>query len=41
VGLAIWRTVQGHTDQFAILLGFGLINLAAVGRVVLPGKKAA
>jgi cellulose synthase (UDP-forming) len=41
VGLAVWRTVQGDTAQFAIILAFGLINLAAVARVVLPGRKAA
>jgi cellulose synthase/poly-beta-1,6-N-acetylglucosamine synthase-like glycosyltransferase len=38
VGLAIWRTAQGQTGQFAIILAFGLINFAAVARVVLPGK---
>jgi cellulose synthase (UDP-forming) len=40
VALAIWRTVQGGTAQFTIILAFGLINLAAVTRVVLPGKNA-
>jgi cellulose synthase (UDP-forming) len=38
VGLAVWRTVQDHSGQFGIILAFGLINLAAVARVVLPGK---
>jgi cellulose synthase (UDP-forming) len=41
VGLAVWRTVADDSGRFAIILTFGMINLAAVGRVVFPGKKAA
>ena len=38
--LAVWRTVSAQTPQFAVLLIFALVNMAAVGRVVFPGKKA-
>jgi cellulose synthase (UDP-forming) len=37
LGLAIWRTAALGTAQMAILLAVGLINLAAVARVVFPG----
>jgi cellulose synthase (UDP-forming) len=37
LGLAIWRTAAMGTAQMAILLAVGLINLAAVARVVFPG----
>ena len=40
-GLAIWRTVAYGSAQFAIVLAFGLFNLAVVSRVVFPGKRAA
>jgi cellulose synthase (UDP-forming) len=39
--LALWRTTASRSPQFAVLLIFGLVNIAAVGRVVFPGKKAA
>jgi cellulose synthase (UDP-forming) len=39
--LAIWRTVSLSSPQFAVVLGFAFVNLAAVSRVVFPGKKAA
>jgi cellulose synthase (UDP-forming) len=38
--LAIWRTVSLASPQFAVVLGFAFVNLAAVSRVVFPGKKA-
>jgi hypothetical protein len=41
VALAIWRTVTLSSLQFAILLLFGLINLAVVSRVIFPGGRAA
>jgi cellulose synthase (UDP-forming) len=40
VALAAWRTEQTMSPRFAVLLLFGLANLAAVTRVVLPGKDA-
>jgi len=40
-GLAVWRTVALASAQFAIVLAFGLVNLAVVGRVVFPGKRTA
>jgi len=39
--LAIWRTVTLDSAQFAVLLFFGLLNLAVVGRVIFPGGGAA
>jgi cellulose synthase (UDP-forming) len=39
-GLAIWRTVTQASWQFAFLVVFGLLNVAVVGRIVFPGKKA-
>jgi cellulose synthase (UDP-forming) len=39
-GLAIWRTVTLGSWQFAVLVLFGLMNLAIVSRVVFPGKAA-
>ena len=39
--LAIWRSVTLGSSQFVVVLGFGLLNLAVVGRVILPGKKPA
>jgi cellulose synthase (UDP-forming) len=39
--LAIWRTVTLDSAQFAVLLFFGLLNLAVVGRVIFPGGSAA
>jgi cellulose synthase/poly-beta-1,6-N-acetylglucosamine synthase-like glycosyltransferase len=41
VGLAIWRTVTLGSLQFMVVLGFGLLNLAVVSRVIFPGKKPA
>jgi cellulose synthase/poly-beta-1,6-N-acetylglucosamine synthase-like glycosyltransferase len=41
VALAIWRTVSLGSAQFAILVFFGLLNLAVVGRVICPGSPAA
>ena len=40
VGLAIWRTATLGSLQFAVLLFFGLLNLAVVGRVIFPGGRA-
>jgi cellulose synthase (UDP-forming) len=39
--LAIWRTVTLSSSQFAVLLFFGLLNLAVVGRVIFPGERTA
>ena len=39
--LAIWRSVTPGSGQFTVLLGFGLLNLAVVGRVIFPGRNAA
>jgi cellulose synthase (UDP-forming) len=41
LGLAIWRTAAMGTSQLAVLLAVGVVNLAAVARVVFPGGKAA
>ena len=38
--LAIWRTVTLSSTQFAVLVFFGLLNLAVVSRVIFPGKRA-
>jgi cellulose synthase (UDP-forming) len=37
--LAIWRTVTMASSQFAVLVFFGLLNLAVVSRVIFPGDK--
>jgi cellulose synthase (UDP-forming) len=37
LGLAVWRTASFGALQFAVLLFFGLLNLAVVTRVVFPG----
>jgi cellulose synthase (UDP-forming) len=39
--LAIWRTVTLSSSQFAVLLFFGVLNLAVVSRVIFPGDKTA
>jgi cellulose synthase (UDP-forming) len=39
-GLAIWRTVALHSPRFAVLVFFGVLNLAVVGRVVFPGGRS-
>ena len=36
LALAIWRTATLGSPQFAVLLFFGLLNLAVVGRVIFP-----
>jgi len=41
LALAIWRSVTLGTSGFSVLLFFGLLNLAVVGRVIFPGDKAA
>jgi cellulose synthase (UDP-forming) len=41
VALAIWRMAALSSLQFAVLLLFGLLNLAVVGRVIFPGGQAA
>jgi cellulose synthase (UDP-forming) len=41
LGLAVWRTAALGTAQMAVLLAVGLINLAAVARVVFPGGQPA
>jgi hypothetical protein len=37
--LAIWRTVALESAQFAVLVFFGLLNLAVVTRIVFPGVR--
>jgi cellulose synthase (UDP-forming) len=37
MALAIWRTVTPGSLRFAVLLLFGLLNLAVVSRVIFPG----
>jgi hypothetical protein len=39
--LAVWRTVTLGSAQFAVLFLFGVLNLAAVCRVIFPGEKTA
>lgn len=39
VALAVWRIEQTLSVRFAIIALFGVVNLAAVMRVVLPGKE--
>jgi hypothetical protein len=41
VALALGRTVALGSLQFAVLLLFGLLNLAVVSRVIFPGEQAA
>ena len=41
LALAIWRTVTPGSAQFAVLLLFGVLNLAVVSRVIFPGGNAA
>jgi cellulose synthase (UDP-forming) len=36
--LAVWRTAASGSARFAVLLVFGLVNLAVVGRVIFPGN---
>jgi hypothetical protein len=35
--MRLWRTVTLGSAQFAILVFFGVLNLALVGRVIFPG----
>jgi cellulose synthase (UDP-forming) len=39
--LAIWRTVTLDSSRFGILVFFGVLNLAVVGRVIFPGRSRA
>jgi len=39
--LAAWRTMTLGSLKFAVLLSFGLLNLAVVGRVIFPGGEPA
>jgi cellulose synthase/poly-beta-1,6-N-acetylglucosamine synthase-like glycosyltransferase len=41
LALALWRMVALGSLQFAVLLAFGLLNLAVVSRVIFPGGRAA
>ncbi len=41
LALAIWRMMTLGSVQFAVLLFFGLLNLAIVSRVIFPGDKKA
>jgi cellulose synthase (UDP-forming) len=40
LALAIWRTATPDSLRFAVLLFFGLLNLAVVSRVIFPGGRA-
>jgi cellulose synthase (UDP-forming) len=39
--LAVWRTAASGSARFSVLLVFGLVNLAVVGRVIFPGSGTA
>ena len=39
--LAVWRMATLGAPQFAVLLFFGVLNLAVVARVIFPGARAA
>jgi cellulose synthase (UDP-forming) len=39
--LAVWRTVALDSPRFAVLMFFGALNLAVVGRVIFPGRNRA
>ena len=39
--LAVWRTMTLGSLKFAVLLAFGLLNLAVVSRVIFPGGEPA
>jgi cellulose synthase/poly-beta-1,6-N-acetylglucosamine synthase-like glycosyltransferase len=41
LALAVWRTATLGSLKFAVLLAFGLLNLAVVSRVIFPGGKPA
>jgi cellulose synthase/poly-beta-1,6-N-acetylglucosamine synthase-like glycosyltransferase len=41
IALALWRTATLGSLKFAVLLAFGLLNLAVVSRVIFPGGKPA
>jgi cellulose synthase (UDP-forming) len=41
VALAGWRIMAAGSWQFAVLLFFGLLNLAVVSRVIVPGSRPA
>jgi cellulose synthase (UDP-forming) len=41
VGLAFWRLGQSGSGRFAIVAGFGVINMLIISRLIFPGKKAA
>ena len=41
VVLAVWRTTTLGSLRFAVLLAFGLLNLAVVSRVIFPGGEPA
>jgi hypothetical protein len=41
LALALWRTAADGSPRFAVLLFFGLLNLAMVARVIFPGGQPA
>jgi hypothetical protein len=41
LALAIWRTFNPGSVRFAVLLFFGLLNLAVVSRVIFPAGRTA
>jgi cellulose synthase (UDP-forming) len=40
LGLAIWRIVEFHSMEFAILCALGVLYFAIVLRVLFPGRNA-
>jgi hypothetical protein len=40
LALALWRTITLGSAQYTVLLFFGAVNLAMVGRVIFPGSRA-
>lgn len=38
--LALWRVDQTHSTRFAVVTVLGVVNLATIVRVVLPGRNA-
>lgn len=39
VGLAAWRGSQTGSSHFPLVAGFGISNLAVIGRVIFPARK--
>jgi cellulose synthase (UDP-forming) len=39
VALACYRTIQTGSDRFTVVALFGLVNLAVVARIIIPGRQ--